>query len=71
MDLDAIRGPMRTRSRPETTRSVYGLTAVPLNFGHNRRKSTVDTATEPRRIFSALPAKNADYAYARDVQSEV
>jgi len=32
---------------------------------------TADTATEPRRIFAALPARDKKYSYPRDVQSEV
>lgn len=43
-----------------------------LDFSRISSGSTSDSATEPRRIFSALPAKDAKYdGYPRDVQSEV
>ena len=42
-----------------------------LDFGRLSRQSAANTATEPRRIFSALPAKAPKYSYPRDVQSEV
>lgn len=42
-----------------------------VDFTRLSAGSAVDRATEPRRIFSALPAKNAKYSYPRDVQSEV
>lgn len=42
-----------------------------LDFSRISSGSTSDSATEPRRIFSALPTKSAKYGYPRDVQSEV
>lgn len=42
-----------------------------LDFAGLGGRSASDTATEPRRIFTALPAKDAKYAYPRDVQSDV
>lgn len=42
-----------------------------LDFTKLSSKTASDSATEPRRIFSALPAKDPKYGYARDVQSEV
>ena len=43
-----------------------------LDFSSISPGSTSDSATEPRRIFSALPSKDARYGgYPRDVQSEV
>jgi hypothetical protein len=42
-----------------------------LDFKKLGGGSTSESATEPRRIFSALPSKIAKYGYARDVQSEV
>jgi replicative superfamily II helicase len=42
-----------------------------LDFNRLDGGSTSDSATEPRRIFSALPSKAAKYSYPRDVQSEV
>jgi hypothetical protein len=42
-----------------------------LDFTKIGTKAASDSATEPRRIFSALPSKDAKYGYPRDVQSEV
>lgn len=42
-----------------------------LNFNNLSKPSAVQTATEPRRIFAALPAKDPKYSYPRDVQTEV
>jgi hypothetical protein len=42
-----------------------------LDFKKLSGKGASDKATEPRRIFSALPEKDAKYSYPRDVQSEV
>jgi DEAD/DEAH box helicase/Helicase C-terminal domain len=42
-----------------------------LDFTQLSSTAASDTATEPRRIFSALPSKDPKYSYARDVQSEV
>ena len=42
-----------------------------LDFSRISSGSTSDSATEPRRIFSALPSKDRKYNYPRDVQSEV
>src|SRR5438067_1409309 len=42
-----------------------------LDFGKLSGSSASDKATEPRRVFSALPAKNARYGYPRAVQTEV
>ncbi len=42
-----------------------------LDFSRITTSSTSDSATEPRRIFSALPSKVSKYSYPRDVQSEV
>jgi len=42
-----------------------------LDFSRLSQGSAADKATEPRRIFSALPTKNPKYSYPRDVQSEV
>lgn len=42
-----------------------------LDFTQLSGGSASDSATEPRRIFSALPSKNPKYSYPRDVQSEV
>jgi len=42
-----------------------------LDFGRLNRRSAADSATEPRRVFAALPQKAAKYNYARDVQTEV
>ena len=42
-----------------------------LNFSQLAGTSVVDTATEPRRIFAALPAKDPRYGYPRDVQTEI
>jgi hypothetical protein len=42
-----------------------------LDFSSIKRRSTADSATEPRAIFTTLPSKHKRYSYARDVQSEV
>lgn len=42
-----------------------------LDFSRISSGSPSDSATEPRRIFSALPSKGRKYNYPRDVQSEV
>ena len=42
-----------------------------LDFGKLTRRPVVDTATEPRRIFAALPARAAAYARPWDVQTQV
>jgi hypothetical protein len=42
-----------------------------LDFSKISDGSASDSATEPRRIFAALPSKDGKYGYARDVQSEV
>lgn len=42
-----------------------------LDFSRLTAGSAADKATEPRRIFAALPAKDPKYSYARDVQAEV
>ena len=42
-----------------------------LNFGRLTAHSVVDTATEPRRIFTALPARDPRYARPWDVQAQV
>lgn len=42
-----------------------------IDFSRISPGSTSDSATEPRRIFSALPSKEGKYNYPRDVQSEV
>lgn len=42
-----------------------------LDFGRLSRGSAAETATEPRRIFNALPKKSSRYAYPRAVQTEV
>ncbi len=44
---------------------------VGLDFSKLSGGSASDSATEPRRIFSALPSKVKKYGYPRDVQSEV
>lgn len=42
-----------------------------LDFGKLTRHSVVDTATEPRRIFAALPTRDPKYARPWDVQAQV
>jgi len=42
-----------------------------LDFGKLTKQSVVDTATEPRRIFAALPARDRKYARPWDVQTQV
>lgn len=42
-----------------------------VNFTELSKNSAASSATEPRRIFSALPSKDSRYSYARDVQAEV
>jgi hypothetical protein len=42
-----------------------------LDFSQLGKDSPAERATEPRRIFTALPAKDPKYGYPRDVQSEV
>lgn len=42
-----------------------------LNFKELNTGNTVDTITNPRDLFTALPAKNQKYQYPRDVQSQV
>lgn len=42
-----------------------------LDFGQLSKKSVADTATEPRRIFTALPGRDAKYSRPWDVQSQV
>lgn len=42
-----------------------------LDFTKLSRGSPADSATEPRRIFTALPRALPKYSYPRDVQSEV
>jgi Helicase C-terminal domain len=42
-----------------------------IDFSRLSQGSTSDKATEPRRIFTTLPAKDQKYSYPRDVQSEV
>jgi hypothetical protein len=38
-----------------------------LDFGKLTKRSVVDTATKPRRIFAALPARAPKYARPWDV----
>lgn len=42
-----------------------------LDFGRLTSGSVVDTATEPRRIFAALPTRASKYARPWDVQTQV
>jgi hypothetical protein len=42
-----------------------------LNFSKLGNQSIADTATEPRRIFTALPSRDAKYSRPWDVQSQV
>ena len=42
-----------------------------IDFTRLSQTSPSDAATEPRRIFAALPSKLSKYAYPRDVQAEV
>ena len=42
-----------------------------LDFSRLNRRPASETATEPRRIFAALPSKDSKYAYPRDVQADV
>lgn len=42
-----------------------------LDFGKLTKRSVVDSATEPRRIFAALPARDPKYARPWDVQTQV
>lgn len=42
-----------------------------LDFGKLSGGSAADVATEPRRIFAALPTKDSKYGYPRDVQTQV
>lgn len=42
-----------------------------LDFSKLSNKSVADTATEPRRIFTALPGREAKYSRPWDVQSQV
>lgn len=42
-----------------------------LDFGKLTKRSVVDTATEPRRIFAALPTRAPKYARPWDVQTQV
>lgn len=42
-----------------------------VDFNKLSQGSPADRATEPRRIFAALPAKDPKYGYPRDVQSDV
>lgn len=44
---------------------------MPLDFSRIGTTSSVDTLTNPRELFAALPAKTARYGYLRDVQAEV
>lgn len=53
-------------------RAIMGaLTMAGLDFGKLTKGSVVDTATEPRRIFAALPARVSKYARPWDVQTQV
>ncbi len=42
-----------------------------VNYGALKPGLTVDTVTDPQKLFHALPAKAKKYAYLRDVQGEV
>lgn len=42
-----------------------------LDFGKLSKRSVVDNATEPRRIFAALPTRDSKYARPWDVQTQV
>lgn len=42
-----------------------------LDFGKLTKRSVADTATEPMRIFAALPVRTAKYARPWDVQTRV
>ncbi|MGH8791033.1 MAG: helicase, partial [Stackebrandtia sp.] len=42
-----------------------------LDFNRLAKGSAAESATEPRRIFSALPTKASKYRYPRDVQTDV
>lgn len=42
-----------------------------LDFGKLTQRSVVDSATEPRRIFAALPARSTKYSRPWDVQTQV
>lgn len=44
---------------------------MPLNYAALKPGLTVDTVTDPQKLFHALPAKAKKYAYLRDVQGEV
>jgi hypothetical protein len=41
-----------------------------LDFGKLTKRAVVDTATEPRRIIAALPARAPKYARPWDVQTQ-
>lgn len=42
-----------------------------LDFGKLTKRSVMDSATEPRRIFAALPARSTKYSRPWDVQTQV
>jgi hypothetical protein len=44
-----------------------GLMMAGLDFGKLTKRSVVDSATEPRRTFAALPARAPKYARPWDV----
>lgn len=44
---------------------------MPINYGAITGGPTADTVTDPQKLFQALPAKAAKYAYLRDVQGDV
>jgi superfamily II DNA or RNA helicase len=44
---------------------------MPINYGIITGGPTADTVTDPQKLFQALPAKAAKYAYLRDVQGDV
>ncbi len=52
-----------------TERTVESVSS--LDFSQLGAGSASNTATEPRRIFAALPSKDPKYAYPRDVQTDV
>ena len=67
-DLGRICGyrPGRPARRLTPQRKVYRV-AMPINYGVITGGPTADTVTDPQKLFQALPAKAAKYAYLRDV----
>jgi hypothetical protein len=62
---------MTKTTRTPTCAIARGLMMAGLDFGKLTKRSVVETATEPRRIFAALPVRASKYARPWDMQAQM